>query len=174
MKNNFFLRWISILTAIALIISLFGVQASASIDNFDNAQLESSDLICGNIPAYDEIEAWYNQQPVQNLNPDYVKYLQDAENGDSDLYNGIIPDIHPPVESEFSNQNIARALLPPKYDPRGSSLVTSIKNQDEDGLCSIYSSMSTVESFLIKQGIERNYSENYFNYYFAEDALIAI
>ena len=79
MKKELFQKTTSVLMVFALIVSLFSVRVSATNNNFDNAQLESNDLINGDLPAFDEIEAWYNQQPVQNLNPDYVKYLQDAE-----------------------------------------------------------------------------------------------
>lgn len=80
MKKIVIKRTVSILLALIISFSLTGISALA------NEPIESTrDINIGeesnsqNTPSFDEIEAWYNQQPVQNLNPDYVNYLQDVE-----------------------------------------------------------------------------------------------
>ena len=176
MKKELFQKTTSVLMVFALIVSLFSVQVSATSNN--NIYYGICDAISDNadVPDYNEIEAWFNQQLVQSLSPDYVKYLQDVEKGDMSTHDEM-PSSIPAIDGEFDNQLLSRTTLPTKYDPRGAGLVTSIKHQSpiagvSRGICWSYAAVSTIESYLLKQGIERDYSENYYNYYFAEDALI--
>jgi len=113
-------------------------------------------------------------QPItkkSDLNPEYIKYLQEKEDGISDRYTpdgyrlNYIPN---PVKLNFKNrskQGILKstAAFPDRFDLRDSSLVTIPKDQgggEYGGNCVAFATMGALESNWLKMGdTEYNLSE---------------
>lgn len=140
---------LSLLLVTAIISSMFSISAIA----MDTTVSDSTNLICGeneniNMPSYDEVEEWYGQQPTLVLNPEYIKYLQDAEQGDVSAYGGVIPSATPVIDSEFNDDTRSlRTILPTKYNSQEQGYVTSVKDQESRGICWSYAAVSALESF---------------------------
>ncbi|MDR3190776.1 MAG: C1 family peptidase [Lactobacillaceae bacterium] len=64
-----------------------------------------------------------------------------------------------------------QTALPAKYDPRKTTAVTPIRDQGDTGLCWSYAGTDILAMSKYKQtGIQTDFSPNYFNYLFAENA----
>lgn len=116
LKKLLIKRSISFLIMIVLIISLFNVHILA----LSNA-VNSTDINL--MPKYDEIEEWYNTEPTTVSNPNYIKYLQDAEKGDLSAYGSVIPSPRPVMESISIDLNKAKLLLPTQYYPEDTEML---------------------------------------------------
>lgn len=92
------------------------------------------------------------------LNPHFIKYLEDNENGklqkinSAGYYNSIIP--HPTMLNIEKPGNFkTNASLPDRYDLRTEGFVTPIKDQGDCGSCWLFSTMASLESYWKKLGL---------------------
>lgn len=86
-----------------------------------------------------------NQIKKAEYSETYKQYLNDAKNGCTEKYNGIIPN---PYQLEGTQIQSKGRTAPTSYDPRKLGLMTSIKNQEDLGICWDFAAMATLESFL--------------------------
>lgn len=109
----------------------------------------------------------FNRKPVRSaLNPDFVKYQQEAKMGVTLSQNamareGYIP--HPLDLAHLSGRKIflgyRAEALPASYDLRKKGRITEVKDQGPAGTCWAFATCSSLESCLLPQE-EWNFSEN--------------
>ncbi len=163
-------KMISIVLILSLMLSLCPITALAKMETID---VIASESIVEEGAIKPEISAWYNQPEPVTYGAEYVKFLQDAEQGDLDEYHGVYPSASSAIASAFNDNISTLALLPSKYDPRPNG-VTTVKDQGSDGICWSYGAIATLETFLVRRGIVRDYSEDYYNYLLAGNAFTDI
>lgn len=86
----------------------------------------------------------------------------------------MVPELHelpaPDEEAEpvLTQEQRAKASYQERFDLRDLGLVSSVKNQVENGMCWAFAAMSMAESALLKQGLEVNpdLSEEHLAYFF--------
>ncbi len=94
------------------------------------------------------------------LSPAYIYYLDS-----SDENKGAVPNKFSSKNQIVGNGN--NTDLPRKYDMRnvnGHNYVSPIKDQGVDGICWAYAVNAVLESYYLKQGITRFFSEQQLNY----------
>ena len=102
-------------------------------------------LVMSTIPVSADNSNTLNQIKKAEYSETYKQYLNDAKNGRTEKYNGIIPN---PYQLEGTQIQSKGRTAPTSYDPRKLGLMTSIKNQEDLGICWDFAAMATLESFL--------------------------
>lgn len=155
-----------ILLLVILICGLGFFQYYNDIDKENNTIdkiLESSSYSYLSSNAKDYIRNYYNatgkvllteknnKSNEEYLNPDYIEYMDGGAVGNT----GYVPDVLT-YDYKFDSSSIDIENLPRKYDSRnenGKSYVTPTKRQFGE-LCWDYAFTSTIESKLLKEGVE--------------------
>lgn len=104
---------------------------------------------------------------------EYKQYLKDKENGDIEKYGGLVPSSTYKLESAAKTGITTRgAALPSVYDPRDTGMTTPVKNQNPRDICWAFAGVANMETAVrYKYNKVMDFSENYFNYLFASNAL---
>lgn len=104
---------------------------------------------------------------------EYKQYLKDKENGDIEKYGGLIPSSTYKLETAKTSNTAARsAALPSVYDPRDTGMTTPVKNQSPRDICWAFAGVANMETAVrYKYNKVVDFSENYFNYLYASNAL---
>ena len=96
------------------------------------------------------------------LNPAFIYYL---DNQDNETNPGIIPNEITAKTRIVGSGNSGE--LPSKYDMRnvnGNNYVSPLKDQGTDGLCWAFATNAVLESYYLKQGVTRYFSEYQLDY----------
>ncbi|GEM_PF-1697174 len=104
----------------------------------------------------------------------YKQYLKDKENGELEKYGGAVPDSGYKLRREDIKAVKTKSAfsLPPVYDPRITGMTTPVKDQGTRGLCWSFAACANLETAAKYEfNKEFDFSENFYNYLFASDAL---
>lgn len=151
----------SLLLSLVILFSYLSVSlnvASGSAENFE-LPLNNSSVSCPEIE-----EAPLNPEFLDPEQSDSVEPISSSDYGHISGP-GYVP---PPVEISALSTPEERLLLkvtgsglPTTYDLREQGRVTSVKNQGQTGSCWAFSSLASLESYILgKEGENRDFSEN--------------
>lgn len=160
MKGNF-KRMFALLIALIISISSLGSGTYAESMYFRDENQDEIYNLNKNIT-----------EPV--LNPEYTYYI----NHKDEFIYGYIPEkyINVREKSSFrirkrrSLDQLREAGFPKKYDSRERNIISPVKNQYTAGVCWAFSSLSTIETLLLKEGKEEiDFSEGHMAYNASKD-----
>lgn len=159
--KGYFKRMFALLLALIISISSLGSGAYAESMYFQDENQDKIYNLNENIT-----------EPV--LNPEYIYYI----NHKDEFIYGYIPEKYINLREESSLKTRRRRSLdqlreagfPQKYDSRERNIISPVKNQYMAGVCWAFSSLSTIETLLLKEGKgEFDFSEGHMAYNASKD-----